>query len=35
MVGVVITGMELLIRAVWLILKGGTHVGVHVQLLKH
>ena len=34
-VGAVITCISLLIRTVWLILKGGPQVGVHLPLLKH
>ena len=34
-VGAVVTGMGLFIITVWLVLKGGPQMGVHLQLLKH
>lgn len=34
-VGAVVTGMGLFITTVWLVLKGGPQVGVHLQLLRH
>jgi hypothetical protein len=35
MVGAVVTGMGLFIMTVWLVLKGGPQVGMHLQLLRH
>jgi hypothetical protein len=34
-VGAVVTGMGLFIVTVWLVLKGGPQVGMHLQLLRH
>jgi hypothetical protein len=34
-VGAVVTGMGLFIITVWLVLKGGPQVGVHLELLKY
>jgi len=34
-VGAVVTGMGLFLITVWLVLKGGPQVGVHLQLLRH
>jgi len=34
-VGSIVTGMGLFIITVWLVLKGGPPVGVHLQLLRH